>query len=243
MIKNYVTTLFRNFRRQKVYTFLNVCGLALGLAVFIIIVRYIQYEFSYDNYHENADRIYQIAKIKQRGGSFMGSNRYAVTPAPLAAALREEFPEVESATKFYTWIDTLIRSEQKTFMEDGWVFVDNHMFEIFTFSLIRGDEKTALIDPYTVVISEKMGEKYIHQHAQGIARNEISAHALFATHHRKIGRSIRQGSEHANREAKFPCSYRMSPAPRRLGPLRQPESLFQIMERNCHSEQPTEKNE
>lgn len=160
MIKNYITTLFRNFYRQKIYTFLNVCGLALGFAVFIIIVRYIQYEFSYDKYHENADRIYQIAKFKQGGGGFMGSSRYAVTPAPLAAALREEFPEVKSATKFYTWIDTLIRSEQKTFMEDGWVFVDNHMFEIFTFPLIRGDEKTALVDPFAVVISEKMAEKY-----------------------------------------------------------------------------------
>jgi putative ABC transport system permease protein len=159
MIKNYITTLFRNFSRQKIYTFLNVSGLAFGLAVFIIIVLYIQFEFSFDRFHANADRIYQVSKIQTRGGGFMGSTRYGVTPAPLAAALREEFPEVESATILYSWPGTLIRNKQKIFTEYG-CFADNFMFEIFSFPLVKGNEKTALENPFSVVISEKMATKY-----------------------------------------------------------------------------------
>ena len=114
MVMNYILTWLRSQSRQKIYSFLNICGLAFGLACVILIFMHVQYEFSYDRYHENADRIYKIVFQTPTGG-YMGSDRYGVTSAPLAPALMEAFPEIEAATRLDNGSYSLVRSEDKVF--------------------------------------------------------------------------------------------------------------------------------
>lgn len=159
MFLNYIVTWLRNQRRQKSYSLLNITGLSFGLACVIIIFLYIQYELSYDRQHEHADRIYKVVKESRTGG-YMGKNRFGVTPAPLAPALMDAFPEIEAATRLDNGSNTLIRAGDQVFTEYEWIWADNFVFKVFTFPLLSGDKATALKNKFSVVLSESMAEKY-----------------------------------------------------------------------------------
>jgi putative ABC transport system permease protein len=149
MFKSYLTAAFRNLTRKKTYSVLNILGLAVGIAAFLMISIYVSFELSYDRFHENADRIFAVISGDQ-----------AVTPVPLAPALMQEFPEVEVATRFQGLGQYLIRYKEKAFFGDRWVWADEHFFDIFTFPLVSGDRQTALRDPFSVVLTEDMARKY-----------------------------------------------------------------------------------
>jgi len=149
MFKNYLTAAFRNLTRNKTYSLLNILGLAVGIAAFLMISLYVLFELSYDRFHENSDRIFKVISGDQ-----------AVTPVPLAPALMEEFPEVEAATHFQGRGQYLIRYKDRSFFGDRWVWADEHFFDIFTFPLVSGNQHTALKDPYSVVLTEEMARKY-----------------------------------------------------------------------------------
>ncbi|MBN1272304.1 MAG: ABC transporter permease [Candidatus Aminicenantes bacterium] len=149
MFKNYLIAAVRNLNRNKTYSFLNVLGLSVGMAAFIMIGLYVYFELTFDRYHKNADRIYQVVSGEQ-----------AVTPAPLAQALMREFPEVERTTHLISPRQFLVRCGEKTFSGKNWAWADEDLFSVFSFPLISGDEKTALKDPYSVVISEAAAQKY-----------------------------------------------------------------------------------
>jgi putative ABC transport system permease protein len=149
MFKNYLTAAFRNLTRNKTYSFLNILGLAIGIAAFLMISLYVLFELSYDRYHENADRIFKVIAGDE-----------GCTPAPLAPALMQEFPEVETATRLVRPVQYLIQYKDKAFFGDRWVWTDEHILDVFTFPLISGDKQTALQDPYSVVLTEDMAGKY-----------------------------------------------------------------------------------
>ncbi len=149
MIRNYLIAAYRNLTRNKTYSLLNVMGLAVGIAAFLMISLYVLFELSYDRYHENANRIFKVIAGDQ-----------AVTPPPLAPALMDEFPEVETATRLIKSFQDLVRFKNKTFLEDQWVWADEHVFGVFAFPLISGDKQTALKDPNSVVLTENMAKKY-----------------------------------------------------------------------------------
>jgi len=98
MLKNYLITALRNIKKNKIYALINIFGLAIGMAVFILIFLYGRYELSFDRWHENASRIYRVVQ-KQPGNVYLGSDRFADTSAPYASALMEEYPEIVSATR------------------------------------------------------------------------------------------------------------------------------------------------
>jgi len=155
MIKNYLKISFRNLIRHKGYSFINIAGLALGLTAVILILLLVQFEISFDKYHKNADQIYRVMRGKQ------GPDRMSyLTQPPLAPTLKSEFPEVESATRFYRLGKTHISYQTKNFFETGFCFTDPESFEIFSFELLEGDPNKVLDDPYSVVISEAMANKY-----------------------------------------------------------------------------------
>ena len=149
MFSNYLKAAYRNLTRNKTYSFLNVMGLAVSIAAFLMISLYVLFELSYDRYHENAGRIFEVIAGDQ-----------AVTPAPLAPALMDEFPEVERATRLSGSFQDLVRFKNKTFLEEQWVWADENVFDVFTFPLISGDKQTALKDPNSVVLTENMAKKY-----------------------------------------------------------------------------------
>lgn len=156
MFKNYLKVAFRNIVKHKGYSFINIFGLAVGMAVCIIILLWVQYELSYDRFHENADDLYRVIKVWRKGEVA----HQALTPAPLAPALKEEFPEIIEAARFYGASRWLLAYGEKAFYEQGGVFTDPAAFNMFTFPLVKGNPKTVLSRPRSMVLTEAMAAKY-----------------------------------------------------------------------------------
>lgn len=156
MLKTYFKIALRNLFKNKTYTFLNVFGLAIGLACFILIALWVKNELSYDKYHSKADRVYRIAgKVETDSETF----DQAVTSPPVAEAMIKDFPEVENAVRMVLR-DCIVRYEEKQFAEDDILFADQSFFEIFDYELISGNKNSALTDPYSIILTKSMAEKY-----------------------------------------------------------------------------------
>lgn len=160
MLKHYSITAFRHIKRQKTYSIINIAGLSLGIAFFILIMLYVQFELSYDRYHENAHRIYRVAQELPSGHTHGGKTKMVNTMPPLAPALNQEFPEVESATRLFRRRDVLLSRDDQHFLEKEILFVDPEVFDIFSISLVKGNPRTVLNDPYSVILSQRMASKY-----------------------------------------------------------------------------------
>ena len=159
MFKNYLKIALRNLKRYKGFSFINIAGLAIGIACCLLILLLVREEFSFDRFHEYRDQIYRV--ITQHPDQFyMGKDFMAVTPAPLAPAIMAEFPEVIKATRIDSSNEVIISYQNKRFYEDGFYWTDSHFFDVFSFPLLRGDQSKALSEPYSVIISERMAHKY-----------------------------------------------------------------------------------
>ena len=158
MIKNYITIAYRNLIRKKGYSFINISGLAIGIASSIIILLFVQDELSYDRHHENADNIYRVCmKASMQGNSFHAP----ITPAPMAATMLEDFPEVRHAVRFFNFDSApIIRRGDRSFIESGFVWADSTIFDVFTLPMVNGDPGTALTRPNTMVLTESAARKY-----------------------------------------------------------------------------------
>jgi putative ABC transport system permease protein len=156
MFKNYLKVAIRNIIRQKGHSFINIIGLSVGMAICLLLFLWIMDEVSYDRYHEKADRIYRVVEqnIDERGVFILAS-----TPAPLGPSLVREFPWIQKAVRFSRSKDVLIQYQDKLFRETIF-FADPGVFDVFTFPMVTGDPKTVLKDPYSILISEDMKEKY-----------------------------------------------------------------------------------
>jgi len=152
MFKNYLIAAVRNIRRHKLYSFINIFGLALGLSVFMLIVLFIQFELSYDKFHENHDRIYRIEQNMVLNNQTVQD---AGLPPPLSKALKADFPEIEAITRVKGGgTSVLSLRDTKGIISENCFFVDNSFLEIFSFEWAKGDRKTALTEPGSAVITE-----------------------------------------------------------------------------------------
>jgi putative ABC transport system permease protein len=157
MLRNYFTIAIRNLRKHSFYTAINVMGLAVGIASCLLIVLYVTNELSYDSHHAAADRIYRVDCEIKFGPNHLNM---AVTPAPMADALRSDYPEVENAGRFFNDGSILIKRTEQNVKEDKNVYADSSILSIFTIPFISGDPKTALDQPHTMIISQRAAEKY-----------------------------------------------------------------------------------
>jgi putative ABC transport system permease protein len=157
MLRNYLTIALRNLRRQKGYAFINVFGLAVGLAACSLILLYVRDELSYEAMHTRADRIYRVHLDAALAGQTFNS---ATTSAPMAAALRAEYPEVESSTRVWDTGRVLLSHGDRQFYEERFFWADSTVFEVFSFPLVQGDARTALSRPNTVVLTASTARKY-----------------------------------------------------------------------------------
>lgn len=128
MFKNFFKVAIRNIIRQKIYALINIGGLAVGIACSILITTFILYEVSYDQFHEQGDRILRLYLKGKIGDQELLS---AWTAVPTAAAIIDEFPEVIDATRVEHWDNMLIRYEDKTFLEDKFLWADSSFFKYF----------------------------------------------------------------------------------------------------------------
>jgi putative ABC transport system permease protein len=157
MIVNYLKIAWRNMVKNKTFSLVNIVGLSLGISVCFIIMMYVQSELSYDRYNKNADR---IARIQFNAVVNGGQINEATIMAPVAAAVKNEFPEVEDATRLLDLGSPKITYGPKSFKNDVVALVDPNFFDVFTLPLIQGDAKMALSQPGTIVISEATVKKY-----------------------------------------------------------------------------------
>ncbi len=160
MLKNYFKIAFRNLRRNKGFTILNVLGLAIGLASCLLIFVYIQDELSYDRFHQKAEQIYRVTYSTNDEGTPTNANgSFGVGPA-----LKRDFPQVETYTRLrkagQLGTKSLVRYEDKNFYEERFFFADSTVFEVFSFHLVKGNPEAALARPGTVIITEATAEKY-----------------------------------------------------------------------------------
>jgi len=157
MLRNYIKIALRNLRRNKLFSAINIFGLALGLATCLVILLFVQHELSYDRYNEKAD---QIVRVVIRGVMQGGELREANVMPPVAATLKKDFPEVLDATRLKRTGRPRVTYGDKTFREDEMAFVDSNFFQVFTLPLLKGNAKTALTQPNSVVITRAVAKKY-----------------------------------------------------------------------------------
>jgi len=168
MLKNYVTISLRNLKKHRFYTFINVSGLSIGIASCLIIMLYVINELSYDKHYKNASRIYRVNCEIKFGGNHW---KLAVGPAPLAAALINDYPEVEEVVRFRSRGSYLVKKEGGTtsFKEHNVNRTDSTFFKVFSVPVLEGDANSALSEPNSVAISKKIAEKY---YPEGNARGK-----------------------------------------------------------------------
>lgn len=160
MLKNYFKIALRNLARNKVYSAINIGGLAIGIAACVLIFLFIKDELSYDRYHSKADRIYRVTRdfLSQDGSVSLHLARVA---PPIGPLLQQDFPQIEAVARVVTFGLMLEDKEkQKTFREDNMFFAEPAALQIFDVNLVKGNPEKALREPFTMLISEKTAEKY-----------------------------------------------------------------------------------
>ncbi|MDP9078516.1 MAG: ABC transporter permease [Bacteroidota bacterium] len=159
MFKNYFKIAFRNLWRNKGFSAINIFGLAIGLAVCLLITLFVIDELSYDKYNVNADRIYRVTSdFKVNGSVFLDRE----SPTSMAATMVREYPNIEMAARLKNDGKILVKKDDQTLIEDNCYYADANLFKVFTLPMIAGDPKTALNEPHSLVISENIAMKYFN---------------------------------------------------------------------------------
>ncbi|MEP2024296.1 MAG: FtsX-like permease family protein [Reichenbachiella sp.] len=171
MLKNYLKTIYRNIKREKLFTLLNLSGLGLGIGCVLVIFKIITYELSYDTHHTNYDNIYRIVRESKISS---GTSYNQGVPHPVGVGLQNDYPElIVARTHYEPGLQIAIKRADGEFdryeEEEGLVFTENAVFDVFDFTFIHGDPKTCLSNLNTVVISRSLVEKYF-----GLSGNEVS---------------------------------------------------------------------
>jgi len=158
MFKNYLTIAIRNIKKYKGCSLINISGLAVGMACFILIFLYIYDEMHYDTFHTHADRLCRVLMHKADDPSDPGIPR---VPYALPAILKEEFPEILETTRVRSSeYPSAVRHGDIIFYEDRFYLVDPSFFTMFTFDFVKGDPATALKNPQSVVLTESAAARY-----------------------------------------------------------------------------------
>jgi len=158
MLRNYIKTSIRNLLRNRGYSLINISGLALGMAACLLILLFIFHELSYDKFHSEADQIYRVAINGEFSGDFFN---VAVTPGALAEALHNDFPEIKSTVRIEKATQTsFFTYGENRFYEEDLLYVDSSFFSIFSFTLVKGNPNSVLLDPYSIVITETTAQRY-----------------------------------------------------------------------------------
>jgi putative ABC transport system permease protein len=157
MLKNLLTISLRSLLKDKAYTIINILGLTIGITCSLFLLLYILDELSFDRYHKNADNIYRVvSNIKEPDNAFT----WAVAQIPLAEELRDNYPEVENAVRFFGMNRNLYKNKDLQFYEEDFYLADSTVFKMFSYELTKGDPATALDMPFSIVITEKIAKKY-----------------------------------------------------------------------------------
>jgi putative ABC transport system permease protein len=159
MMKNYIRAALRSLKRNKGFTFLNMSGLTMGLAVCLLIIFYVIDETSYDRYNSKGERIYRVNTDTKLNGAATSS---AIAAPKVAEALRLNFPEIENTVRLFPDDEARFKKGEQLVLENKVLYCDPTIFDVFTLPMLEGDPKTALAAPNTIVITERMAKKYFN---------------------------------------------------------------------------------
>lgn len=163
MYKNYLKIAWRNLIKKKAYSAINIFGLGLGIACCLLIFMFVKDELSYDNYHEKGDRIFRVIhgdKADNSEGKQSTESFWVWGNAPIGQALINYFPEIDKVCQFSGRSDILLTNGDKMYQEDGVFFMDSTVFDVFSWKLLKGNPKTALAAPFSIVLTETTARKY-----------------------------------------------------------------------------------
>ena len=176
MIKNLLRIAFRNFKKDKWYSILNVLGLTLGITFSLFLIFYITDELNFDRYNDKADRIVRIVSYIQEKDK---NTDWTVTQLPLAATLKKDFPEVEESARLLNRERTLFKKGNDGFYETKIYYADSTIFKIFSYKFIEGNAANALNKPNTIVISKTLAEKYFGKNTQVVGKTMKTVYDLY----------------------------------------------------------------
>ncbi|MBO6523456.1 MAG: ABC transporter permease [Balneolaceae bacterium] len=157
ILNNFIKISRRNLLRNKLYTSLNILGLVIGITSALFIYLFIQNELSYDTFHEKGDRIYKVHRMMERPE---GTELVGITSNPFRAGLEAEFPDMIEMAATLGPGDGVVSIDDQNFMESRLYMADKNFFQVFTYPFIAGNPETALVEPYTVVLSKETAQKY-----------------------------------------------------------------------------------
>ena len=157
MLKNLIKTAVRHMLKHFGYSILNILGLTIGISSALFLIIYVTDEVSYDRYHEKADRIYRVSsKITETDDQFT----WTVAQIPFGPQVVQDYPEVQSFVRFFNMPRAVYKYEDKEFNEENFYYADSTLFDIFTYKVIKGDARRALLEPNKIVLTERIAAKY-----------------------------------------------------------------------------------
>lgn len=156
MVKNNLKVAYRSMMRHKFYSFLNLSGLAVSIAASILIALFVQHELSYDSYHQESDKVYRIATHLKFGDNEF---RIPAAPAPMAKTMKTDYPEIVESGRWRSSFTAMIEHENQFYNQSSISYVDQSMFNILTFDIIRGDMDHFLDEPNTAVLTQTVASK------------------------------------------------------------------------------------
>ena len=166
MLKHFFKIAYRNLLRRKIYSFINITGLAVGMACCLLITYYVQHELSFDRYHKNFNRIYRVTHAFRNVQD--GEKLPPATPeqfqvwgnAPVGPALANDFPAIDKVAQFTSPVDLLLQNGNTRIQEKNLYFIDSTAFDIFSWKMLEGDARTALVAPNSIVLTKSVAQKY-----------------------------------------------------------------------------------
>src|SRR6516225_6506201 len=157
MFKNYFKTAWRNLMKNKVFSFINIVGLSIGLAACLLILQYVSFQLSFDRFNKNAEDIYRVTNDRYQNGKLIQHG--TITYSAVSKAMQDDYPEVINHTRVEPVGGQIITYADKKLKAGDAFAVDNSFFEMFSYPLLAGDRKSALKEPNTIVMSEKLARE------------------------------------------------------------------------------------
>jgi putative ABC transport system permease protein len=176
MIKNYFKIALRNMLKRKFYSLINIAGLTIGITAFVLIYLYVRLELSYDKFIPDNERIFRVITASKSDKD--NTDTWPITPNPLATALKDEYPEIENATRYRKHWEIQVKFKDEYITEKNISFADENFFNIFPLEFISGKPESALLEPYTIVLTDKAAKKYFGE-ADPIGKSLTLTEAMF----------------------------------------------------------------
>ncbi|HXB93842.1 MAG TPA: ABC transporter permease [Puia sp.] len=168
MLKSYLTTAWRNIRKNKIFSFINVIGLSIGMAACLLILQYVNFELSYDQFNKNVGDLYRVYNDRYQNGKLIQHG--TITYSAIGKAMQNDFPEVVDHSRMEPFGNQIITSGTTKFGDQPVLGVDNSFLSMFSYDLIAGDPRSALTQPYTAVLTESAAARYF-----GVKGNSVAS--------------------------------------------------------------------